>query len=187
MGGRPAFADSFDAAYNNAYAGDVKTRKSTSANYSAPPAAVMLASLAARDMELPADVGEPVCIGDFACGAGILLAATAEVLHDRQCANPVHLFAVDVDRAALAKCVSNMKTCIKRCPGLNLHYHVYMAPYGLQPDGSARAGSLEALRDDWEWSEWELVGGEPVRDGFGPRPTGMQRRVLEEYGGEGGG
>lgn len=143
---------------DNEVAVDEKTRKSLAAYYTMHTSAALLAGLTLPNT-LP-KTGR-ANLYDYACGAGMLLIAGAERLHNMGYRGVVHLYGADVDRAALDKCKSNIAELMGRIP-MSVVPHIYYAPLGPQPDGSVKIGSLEAMRRDWTWDDFELVYGAPA-------------------------
>lgn len=138
---------------DNTYEGDKLTRKSTAAYYSTKSTAALLAGLAMPTLP----VKETIRIGDFACGAGILLVEAVRQAHING-TKTVHVYGVDIDPIALKKCANNIKAVQAECPDMDIIPHVYRAPIGDTPNG-IRLGALDMIRKDFDFRQFELVYG----------------------------
>ena len=127
--------------------GDCEDRKATSSNYTTPAAAALLSALCfGQDDDVR---GRRVRIADFACGSGILLKQAMDDARARGAAR-VEVYGADINPEAVA-------AARERCKGAD-KMDIRLMPFGLQPDGTVAAGSLELIRgprgedmDDEDW------------------------------------
>ena len=138
----------------------IADRKYLATFYTLPPSAALLARLAVAKLQ-GVDWSHPEAIGslrvaDFACGTGALLSAVYEQIaarYERTGGNPADLHRVmmedvlygcDVIPSAVHITGSTLSGVE---PGIGFEdSRVYNLPYGRQPDGGVKIGSLELLQ-----------------------------------------
>ncbi len=138
----------------------IADRKYLATFYTLPASAALLARLAVARMR-GVDWSDPEAIGrlrvaDFACGTGALLSAVYEQIaarHERTGGNPADLhrmmmedvlYGCDVIPSAVHITGSTLSGVE---PGIGFEdSRVYNLPYGRQPDGGVKIGSLELLQ-----------------------------------------
>ncbi len=134
--------------------GDSEHRKEAASYYTSSAAATLLVGMTfgAEDHR-----GRRVRIFDPACGSGILLAEGMRQARDRGAAR-VEIYGADINGDAV-------KAARERCKDADL-LDIRLMPFGRQPDGSVKCGSLELIADggNWPWpgamqeKAWEYRG-----------------------------
>ena len=138
----------------------IADRKYLATFYTLPASAALLARLAVARMR-GVDWSDPEAIGrlrvaDFACGTGALLSAVYEQIaarHERTGGNPADLHRVMMEEVLYGCDVIPSAVHITGStlsgvePGIGFEgSRIYNLPYGRQPDGSVKIGSLELLQ-----------------------------------------
>ena len=138
----------------------VADRKYLATFYTLPASAALLARLAVAKLQ-GVDWSDPEAIGrlrvaDFACGTGALLSAVYEQVaarHDRTGGSPADLHRVMMEEVLYGCDVIPSAVHITGStlsgvePGIGFEdSRVYNLPYGRQPDGGVKIGSLELLQ-----------------------------------------
>ena len=138
----------------------IADRKYLATFYTLPASAALLARLAVAKLQ-GVDWSDPEAIGtlrvaDFACGTGALLSAVYEQIaarHERTGGDPADLHRVMMEEVLYACDVIPSAVHITGStlsgvePGIGFEdSRVYNLPYGRQPDGSVKIGSLELLQ-----------------------------------------
>ena len=138
----------------------IADRKFLATFYTRPPSAALLARLAVAKMEgvdwSSAEAIDKLRIGDFACGTGALLSAVYDQIatrHERaggdlSSLHPIMmekvLYGCDVMPSAIHITGSTLSG-VEPSIGFGSS-RLYTMPYGRQPDGSVKLGSLELLQ-----------------------------------------
>ena len=138
----------------------IADRKYLATFYTLPASAALLARLAVAKLQ-GVDWSDPEAIGrlriaDFACGTGTLLSAVYEQVaarHDRTGGSPADLHRVMMEEVLYGCDVIPSAVHITGStlsgvePGIGFrNSRLYTLPYGRQPDGSVKIGSLELLQ-----------------------------------------
>ena len=127
--------------------GDHEHRKSSGSYYTTPGAAALLSALALGPSPDNSECrGRTARICDPACGSGIILEAAAKQARANGAAR-IELYGADINADAVG-------ACRRRLEGLADVIDIRLMPFGPQPDGSVRLGSLELMRDGSGWP-WE--------------------------------
>ena len=138
----------------------IADRKYLATFYTLPASAALLARLAVAKLR-GVDWSDPEAVGglrvaDFACGTGALLSAVYEQIagrHERTGGNPTDLHQVMMEEMLygcdmIPSAVHITGSTLSGVePGIGFEgSRIYNLPYGRQPDGSVKIGSLELLQ-----------------------------------------
>ena len=138
----------------------IADRKYLATFYTLPASAALLARLAVSKMDgvdwADAEAIGKLRIGDFACGTGALLSAVYEQIasrHERTGGDPAGLHPVMMEEVLYGCDVMPSaihitgSTLSGMAPSVGFNQsRLYNMPYGRQPDGSVKIGSLELLQ-----------------------------------------